>query len=214
MLPAVVYGKSKETLPLQIGSKEFDKVFKQTGENTLVNLKIEGVGEKKVLIHDVAHHNMKNEPVHVDFYEVDLTRKIHAQIPVHLVGAAPAVKELGGILVRSLKEVEVEALPTDLPQYIEISIEGLKTFDDLLRVQDLSLGDKVKILENPEQVVVSIQEPRSEEELAELEKPTAEEEKAAVGGVTAMPEATEGEEKKEGEVEEKAEAPSKEKEAK
>ena len=113
-----------------------------------------------------------------------------------------------------MNEIEVEALPSDLPQFIEISIEGLKTFDDLFRVRDLSLGDKVRILENPEQVIVSIQEPRSEEELAELEKPTAEEEKAAVEGVTATVEPAEGEEKKEGEVEERAEVAPKEKESK
>lgn len=190
VLPAVLYGKGRETKSLQIATKEFEKVFKQAGENTLVDLRIDGDGKKvKVLIHDVARHFMNGNPIHVDFYEVDLTKKIHAKIPVHFMGASLAVKELGGILIKNLNEVEVEALPTDLPQYIEVNIESLKTFDDLARLGDLKVSEKVKILGHPEDVVVSVQAPRSEEELAELEKPTAEEEKAAIETMTKEQEA-------------------------
>ena len=78
IIPAILYGRGKQSQAIQVSSKQFDKIYRQAGENTLVNLKIDGGKETKVLIHDVAKHYMKNEAVHVDFYEVDLTKKIHA----------------------------------------------------------------------------------------------------------------------------------------
>ncbi len=198
-LPAVSYGRGKKPVSLEVGAKEFEKVYRQTGKNTLVNLVIEGSGERKVLIHDVAKHFMKDDPIHVDFYEADLARKIHAKVPLHFVGTPPAVKELGGVLLRNLNELEIEALPTDLPPFIEVNIEGLRTFDDLIRVSDLKVSEKIKVLSHPEEVAVFVQAPRTEEELAELEKPaTAEAEKAVIEGMKAegaKAEAAEGEAK-------------------
>lgn len=210
VLPAVLYGQGKESVRLQVPAKEFQKVYRQAGENTLVNLKIDGQGGKKVLIHDVAKHFMKNEPIHVDFYEVDLTRKTHARVSLEFVGTAPAVKELGGILIKVVSEVSVESLPADLPHKIEVNIESLKTFENSIRLGDIHVSDKVKILGNPEDMIVSVQAPRTEEELASLEQPTAEAEKAAVEALTKEPEvpaaeAAEGEEKKEPKPEEKPE---------
>ncbi len=179
-LPAVVYGRGKETTPLEVSAREFAKVYRKAGENTLISLAIEGQPQKKVLIHDVAKHFMKDVPVHVDFYEVDLTRKIHAKVPLHFVGVSPAVKEQGGVSVKNLTEVEVEALPAELPQFIEVNIDNLKNFDELVRVSELKVPDAVKILTHGEDVIVTIQAPRSEAELEELAKPTAEAEKAAI----------------------------------
>lgn len=200
-LPAVLYGRGKESLSLEVSTREFEKVFKRAGESALINLQIAGSTDRKVLVHDVARHFMKSDPIHIDFYEVDLTRKIHAKIPLHFVGAAPAVKELGGILIKSLSEVEVEALPQDLPQFIEVNMESLKQFEDLVRVADVKVSGTVKIINHLEDVMVSVQAPRSEAELAELEKPAAEAEKAAIESMT-----------KEQEVEkaEKTEVPAKE----
>lgn len=183
LLPAVLYGPGKETVNLQVPAKAFEKVYRAAGENTLVDLLIGEGTAKKVLIHDAAKHYMKDQIIHVDFYEVDLTRKIHAKVSVHYTGISPAVKDLGGILVKSLSELEIEAFPTDLPHSVEIDIERLKTFADHIRVADIDLGDKVKILTNLEETIVSVQPPRTEAELAALEKPTAEEEKAAIEGM-------------------------------
>lgn len=193
---------------MEVSAKEFEKVYRQAGENTLVNLAIENHPPKRVLIHDVAKHFMKNEPIHVDFYEVDLTRKIHAEIPVRVVGVAAAVKELGGVLVKNLSTIEVEALPTNLPHEIEVDISRLKTFDDMIRLEDLRLGKEVKILGNPEELIIAVQPPRSEEELAELEKPTTDEAEEAAIKAVAAEEGEEGEgaesaEEKTGEAAEK-----------
>lgn len=185
ILPAILYGRGKKNLSLQVPIRDFEIVYRQAGENTLVNLDIEGDGQRKVMIHDVAEHFLGGAPVHVDFYEVDLTRKIHARIPIQFTGSAPAIKELGGTLVRSIGELEIEALPMDLPSYLEASIDSLKTFENLLRVRDVVVGEKIKVLQNPEEVIASVQPPRSEEELAELEKPTAEAEKEAIESMKA-----------------------------
>lgn len=214
-LPAVLYGPQTPAIALEVPAKEFGKIYKSAGENTLVNLVIEGQdGKKKVLIHDVAKHYSKNLPIHVDFYEVDLSRKIHAKIPVEFTGTAPAVKELGGVLIKNLTEIEVEALPADLPHSIEINIDKLATFDVSIRLGDVKLVGDVKLLGNLEEVIVSVQPPRSEAELEELEKPT--DEKAAVEAVAGEPKPEEGAapaegEKKEGEkkAEQPAEAPAK-----
>lgn len=194
-LPAVLYGQGKESMALEIGRDEFEKIYQQAGESTLVDLIVEGGMAKKVLIHDVARHFMKDEPIHVDFYEVDLTRKITVPVALHFTGESAAVKELGGILVKNITEVEVEALPTDLPHALELDISKLKAFEDVLRLSDIPVSDNVKILGNPEEVAALIQPPRTEEELKELEEPvTAEAEKEAVAAVA-------GEEKAEGEPE-------------
>jgi len=223
LLPAVLYGsasakvspfvKTSEDRPagtrsnsvnLQVSAKEFDKIYRQAGENTLIDLVVDGKGQHKVLIHDVAKHYMKDEAIHVDFYEVDLTRKIHAKVPLEFAGVSPAVKESGGILLKVMNEIEVESLPADLPHKIEIDLGSLKTFEDAIRLSDIKLSGKVKILGNPDDTVASVQAPRTEEDLAALEQPTAEAEKAAVEALTKEPEVT-----AEGEAEAVAEGPAK-----
>ncbi len=210
LLPAVLYGKGKPSQSLEVSHKDFEKIYRQTGENTLVNLVIEGEGAHKVLIHEVAKHFMKDEPIHIDFYEVDLTRKIHAKVPLHFIGVSQAVKELGGVLVKNLSELAVEALPADLPPFIEVSVEGLKTFNDLIRLQDLRVSSSIKLLGHVEDVVVSVQAPRTEEELAELEKPAVEAEKAAIEGMAAEAEKEKVEAGAEAKGEEEAKASKKE----
>lgn len=185
-LPAVLYGKGQPSLSLLVSARDFEHVFRQAGESVLLNLKIEGAGERKVLVHDVAKNYIKDEPIHVDFYEADLTRKIRTKVPVHFTGTALAVKELGGVLVKNMNELEVEALPQDLPPFIEVNIENLKAFNQLIRISDLKLPDKIKLTGHPEDVVIKVQAPRSEAELLELEKPTAEAEKAAIETMAAQ----------------------------
>lgn len=192
-LPAVLYGKGRPSLSLLVSARDFDRVFKQAGESVLINLKIEGTGEKKVLIHDLAKNYMKDEPIHVDFYEVDLARKIRTKVPVHFLGIAPAVKELGGVLVKNLNELEVEALPQDLPPFVEVNIENLKTFNEPIRISDLKVPEKIKLIGHPEDVIITVQAPRSEAELLELEKPAAETEKAAIETMTKEQEAEKAE---------------------
>lgn len=171
-LPAVLYGKGQESVAIQIPAKDFEKVFKQAGESTLVYLTTEGQ-TYPTIIHDVAREPRKDAVIHADFYKVSLTEKIKTKVPVVFTGESPAVKEAQGIFVRNLNEIEVEAFPQDLPPQITVDISSLKAFGDQIQVKDLKLGDKVQIIAEPEDIIATVQEPKSQEELeAELAEPT------------------------------------------
>src|SRR3989344_7216664 len=113
-VPAILYGKGQEPIPLQIALKDFGKAFKTAGESTLVYVNVGGQSYPTI-IHDVARDPITDGILHADFYKVRLDEKITANVPVIFIGEAPAVKDLGGIFVRNVNELEVEALPQNLP---------------------------------------------------------------------------------------------------
>jgi large subunit ribosomal protein L25 len=172
-LPAVLYGHDVETQQIEVNEKDFGKVFKQAGESTIVNLVVDGKTQP-VLIHEVQNHYLTSKPIHIDFYAVDMTQKIKVNVPLHFVGESAAVKTLGGTQVTNLSEIEVECLPADLPHAIEVDISSLETFENMIRVSDLQIPDKVTIVANPEEVVVKVAPPRTEEELKSLEEAVTE----------------------------------------
>jgi len=160
-VPAVLYGKGQETLPLQVLLKDFSKAFNVAGESTLVYI-------------NVARDPLTDGILHADFYKVSLDEKIKTKVPVVFIGEAPAVKDLGGVFVRNVNELEVEAFPQDLTHEITIDISSLKNFGDQILVKDIDLGTNVKIEAEADSIVATVQEPMSEEELkASLETPTA-----------------------------------------
>ncbi len=189
-LPAVLYGHNIANQSIELNEKDFFKVFKKAGESTIVNLVVDGTIQP-VLIHDVQRHYLLDHPIHVDFYAVNMSEKLRAKIPLHFIGESNAVKALGGMLVKNLQEVEVECLPADLPHAIEVDISKLNNFEDAIRVSDLSVSNKVKILASPDEVMVTTQPPRSEEELKELEQAPVAEDVTKVEGVI-KPEAIPG----------------------
>ena len=171
-LPAVLYGKNQETIPLQVLLKDFSKTLKTAGESTLVYVDVDGQSYPTI-IHDVAKDSLTDEVLHADFYKVRLDEKIKTNVPVVFTGEALAVKDLGGIFVRNVNELEVEALPQDLPHEITIDISSLKNFGDQILVKDIDLGTNVKVEAEADAIVATVQEPMSEEELkASLEAPT------------------------------------------
>lgn len=175
VLPAVLYGpRIKNNIFLEIDKKDFEQIYKQVGETELIKIKIE---ERKkdfqVLIHDVQFDPLKEEPIHVDFYQPSLKEKMETEVPLVFVGEAPAVKELGGTLVRNISEIEIKAYPQNLPKEIKVDISPLKAFDDAILVKDLSVPSGVEILRDPEDIIAFVSEPEKVEE--ELEKPIEEE---------------------------------------
>ena len=171
-IPAVLYGKNMETLPLQVPTKDFNRAFESAGESTLIYLNVDDQ-TYPTIIHDVAKDPIKENVLHADFYKVRLDEKIKAMVPVVFEGDSPAVKDLGGIFVRNINELEVEALPQDLPHEIIINISRLKAFGDQILVKDIKLPEKVELTANADDIAATIQEPISEEELkAQLEAPT------------------------------------------
>ena len=172
-MPAVLYGKDQESISLQVPIKEFSKVLKEAGESTLVYINIDGQSYPTI-IHDVAKDPVKDNIVHADFYKVSVTEKSKTKVPVEFVGESPAVKDLAGIFVRNINELEVEALPQNLPHEIIIDISSLKKFGDQMLVKDINLGPYVKIEAEPDTIIATVQEPKSQEELeAELAAPTS-----------------------------------------
>lgn len=194
-IPAVLYGHNVASESLELSESDFRKVFKQAGESTIITLSVDGKNTP-VLIHDVHDHYLTEQPIHVDFYAVNMTEKLTATVPLHFEGESMAVKTLGGVLAKNLTELEVECLPTDLPQSITIDISALATFDDSIRVSDVKISDKVEIKANPEEVIVAVTPPRSEEEMKQLDEKPVDADVNAVEVVDKAPAAdAEGEEK-------------------
>ncbi len=192
-IPAVLYGSSlKGNVNLEVDASEFKKVFGKSGENTLIQLNIGEGKPHTVLVSDVQYHYLTDNIEHVDFYQVDLSKKLTAKVPMVFVGESAAVKEQGGVLVKIIDEVEVESLPEDLPRELTVDISKLKTFDDAVRISDIDIdASKIRIVAKPEDIVAKAVPPRSEEELKALEEKPVEE-VAAVEGVVKETPATEG----------------------
>ncbi len=181
-LPGVLYGYKVENQQVEVNEKEFAKAFKQAGESTIVNLVVDGK-TTPALIQEVQHHYLTDQPIHVDFYAVNMSEKIKVKVPLHFIGESMAVKSLGGTLVKNLSEIEVECLPGDLPHAIEVDITPLNSFEEAIRISDLKVSDKVTILGNPDEVAVTVAPPRSEEELAALSEEVKEDVTAVEGVV-------------------------------
>jgi len=169
-VPAVVYGPNMEAKNVSVDRKALFSAFREVGESTLVDLLINGDQPLKVLIQDLQHDPMTSEIIHVDFRAVDLTKEITANIKLHFVGEAPAVKELGGTMVHALDEIEVKALPTALVSSLEVDVSKLKTFEDSFKISDLVLPAGVTAVDELNQTIALVAPPRSEAEMAELDK--------------------------------------------
>lgn len=179
LLPANVYGKDFKSLACQVSLKEFKSLFNKVHETGLVDLELDSK-VLPVLIHNIQLDPRTQEPLHADFYKVDLKEKIRANVPLVSVDESPAVIDNKGLLLQLLSEVEVEALPTDLPEKIEVSIANLKEVNDEITVAQLKPPTGVTIVNDPSQIVLKIGElvTRETEELAKAEEAAAVEAKA------------------------------------
>jgi len=200
-VPAILYGHNVKPLPLAVDCREFERIFKKAGLSTLINLELEKGKNRKVLIHQIQKDPVTDHLLHIDFYQVKMTEKITAEIPLKIIGQAPVVEEQGGTLITPRDSIEVECLPEALVREIVVDISNLKSFEDVVKIADLKIPTGLKILNDPEEIVVSVTPPRSEEELAELEAP-AEEKVEEVEEVKEAKKITEGEEPEEEEAEE------------
>lgn len=170
LIPAIVYGHGVTARSVSVEYNPFIKVYRQAGESSLVDLVIEGKESVKALIADTAIDPMTDRLIHVDFRQVLMTEKLKAKIPVVLSGESRAVKELGGILVKSLLEIEVECLPQFLVHEITVDLSSIKEFGETIRVEAITPPEGMVFLANPREVIATVTPPRSEEELKALEE--------------------------------------------
>lgn len=194
IIPANIFGKKVDSMAVQLPEDVFSKAFAKSGETGIVSLTVDGeTRERPVLISNLHLHPVTDRVLHVDFRQVDLTEKVTTAIPVELVGESPAEKDLGAVIVQMINELEVEALPADLPEKLEVDVTALTQFGQSLTVADIKVDTKkIEIQAEPEQVIVSALEPKQEveEAPAPVEGETAEGEAAetpAEGETSATP---------------------------
>jgi large subunit ribosomal protein L25 len=167
-VPAVVYGHNTEPVSLSIQERALHEVLKEAGTTRLITLNIAGFkGSKRVLVREPQRDAISHAMLHVDLYEVVMTEKISAEVPVVFIGESPPVENGEGILFQGLNAIEIECLPGDLPPSIEVNLAELTFIDDAVLVRDLKLGDTVEILADPEEAIVRIL-PLEEEEIEEV----------------------------------------------
>lgn len=174
-IPCVLYGHKIKNIHLAVNAVDLAKIYQEAGGNTLIKLKISQddkseMEERVVLIHETAREPLRNNLIHVDFYQVKMDEEITAEIPLVFVGKSEAVEREGGLLVKTLQSIEVEALPANLPHEIQVDISSLDTFDDKITVKDLLLPEGVKIAAEGDDMVASIVPPRTQEELEAMEE--------------------------------------------
>lgn len=171
LVPAILYGSQIDATPIQIESKTLHKVLAQAGGYTLVSLQIGDKQPVLTLAREIQRDIIRHHIVHVDFYQVVMTEKITAEVPIVLTGEAPAVEEKGGVLVHGLNTVEVQCLPGDLPSSFKVDLSSLADFNSLVAVADLQVPPSITILSDPDSVIVRIEAPRMIEEVEEVAPP-------------------------------------------
>lgn len=167
-IPGNIFGKKITSTAVVVEDRAFEKLFRTAGTTSLVDLSV--AGEKSVrpvLVSQVQRHPVTDRMLHVDFRQVDLAEKVTATIPLRLIGEAPAVRDKGAILVTVHPELQVEALPMDLPDHLEIDVTGLTEFGQSIHARDIAVDrSKVTLMIADDETIVTVQEPKKEEEVA------------------------------------------------
>jgi large subunit ribosomal protein L25 len=200
-IPATVYGKAFESKSIKFASKELEKMFEELGESTLIEVNLDEKEKLPVLFRNPQYDPIGGELIHVDCYKVNLKEKITAMVPLEFVGESQTVKN-GNILVTVTDEVEIEALPADLPEEIEVDLSVLEDLESTIIVSDLKIDNsKLTVMTDSEQLIAKVEEPKEEEIIEETQ--------SSPEDVEVITEKKEGEE---GEVGEKTEKNPEEKE--
>lgn len=160
-IPAVFYGPKEDSTPISVDSIEFMKVYNEAGTSSIITLHM-GDEDNDALIHDVQFHAVSSKPLHVDFYVIERGKKLTLHVPIEFIGEAPAEK-LGGILVKVLHEVEIEAMPRNLPPHLDVDISVLVDNESIIHAKDIVLPEGVELQTDPEETIILVQAPKEEE---------------------------------------------------
>lgn len=176
-VPAVLYGQGQITLALAIDTRSFEKVLKAGGANALLDLTVSGrgdLGTPVALVKELQRDPIRGSIIHADLYQVDLTKTVEVDVPIHLLGKPKGI-DFGGLLEHTLREVRIECLPRSIPERIDLDVSGLE-IGDVLHVRDLPLPNGVTLISDPDLGVAHVAVPQAEE--------VAPEAAAAVEGAT------------------------------
>jgi large subunit ribosomal protein L25 len=175
-VPGVLYGRGFDSLPLQFEEKALVRVLSEVGGSQIISVNVEGKNEPEMaLVREVQRDAIRGDVVHVDFYRVLMTERLTAEIPLVLVGVSPVIENNEGILLHGLDSLEVECLPGDLVDSIEVDLSSLVEVDDAVVVADLAIPAGIDVLTDPEETIVRVAPLAEEEEI-----PIGPEEEAAV----------------------------------
>jgi large subunit ribosomal protein L25 len=167
--PAIIYGKVLEKpIPILLNTHDASKILNKVGATTLVQVEVDGKTYPS-LVREKQRDIIYGTYLHVDFLTISMTERLRAMVRIELVGEAPAVKEYNAIVVTGTTEVEIECLPTDLPELLEVDLSGLMEIGDSLTVADLPIPDRVTLLSDTEEMVVQVTAPMAEEVEEEVE---------------------------------------------
>jgi len=170
LIPSVMYGHGSVPQMFWVQYLEFSKLYNEAGESSIVNIVPENGKAMNVIISDVQFDPLSNRFIHADFFKVRMDEKLEARIPLEFIGEAPAVREMGGILVKPAEEIQVRCLPKDLPHSIEINVSVLKTFENHIQVKDIKIPNGVEVLADLDTVIALVEEPRTEAEISALDE--------------------------------------------
>ncbi len=162
ILPANIYGKKIKSESIQIDLKEFLDVYKKVGDTGILY-----INDRPVLVANIQKNPVSDMLLHIDFHQVDLKEKVEAKVPIELIGESPAEKQAIGTVVQYLDEVEIEALPTNLPEKFQIDISKLSEVDQMVHVKDLPFDkSKIEVKTDLEEILVKVEPPQKEEVIA------------------------------------------------
>ena len=169
LVPVNFYGRGVKSQALQIELNKIQETLSTVGGNVPINVNIPGRdGNDICFIRATQRHPVSEEILHLDFYLVDVTKTVQANVPIVLEGEAPAVRNLGGVLLQPFNSLEVEALPLDMPESFIVNVSSLEGFESAVRISDIETADGVNILREPEEVIARVVAPRVEEEEEEV----------------------------------------------
>ncbi|MEI6835745.1 MAG: 50S ribosomal protein L25 [Candidatus Falkowbacteria bacterium] len=171
-VPAILYGRGVASVSLKVRRGDLDKVVGLAGESNLILLEHEG-GKVKVLIKEIQRSGLNGSLLHVDFFQVNMTSKINTEIPLHFVGESKAIKEMSGSLIKDIDSLEVECLPGDLVDHIDVDISVLKEFHDEISTSDLILPKGIELASDVNRIIASVIPPRVQEAVVEAAPVTA-----------------------------------------
>ena len=158
LIPCNIYGHGIESLPVQVDVRKLSHVLARAGGTDLISIKM--TSPSNVIIRDIQRNPMTGEPIHVDFYQVRMTEKLKAEVPLVFIGEAPALKLKNVSMLHAMNTLQIEALPDDLPHNIEVDISSLAVPEQSLHVKDIKVSDKITILADPEQMIIKVSEVR------------------------------------------------------